>query len=310
MKTGTMKFIFPILLFCLGSQQLAPAQTQSSDTTAATGQSLLRNGNFEKGTEGWEPIWAREPSAVRAVLDTAERHGGAQSLRIEHTGEKDWSLANSLNLKVQPGEIYELTAWVRLDGKGSAILGTVTRDAGGKVINWTFGAVSTLDTQGWRFQRSRFVIPPGVATICPRLIGNGQATVWCADFTLTRQGSLAALRSAALPTAVTIRNEAMEITLRTGDATFAVKDRQTNQTWVQRANDAFLIVLNAKAEGRKIDLKLLDPVSMRPLTAQASLDGDSPEMVVSIHGRGRDESPARMALPLRIRQGRVAHCTR
>ena len=103
------------------------------------GEQLLRNGDFEKGTEGWEAVWAREPGAAKAVLDTVERHGGAQALRLEHTGQRDWSLAHSLNLKVQPGEIYELSAWVRVQGPGSVTLGVVTRDTAGKTLDWAYG---------------------------------------------------------------------------------------------------------------------------------------------------------------------------
>ena len=79
---------------------------------------LLQNGDFENGTWGWNPVWAREPGAAKAVLDTTKPHGGTQSLRIDHIGPKDWSLARSVNLKVQPGEIYELSAWCRVQGPG------------------------------------------------------------------------------------------------------------------------------------------------------------------------------------------------
>ena len=113
----------------------------------APSEQLLRNGDFEHGTEGWDALWAREAGAAKAVLDTAERHGGAQALRIEHTGQGDWSLKHSLNLKVQPGEIYEFSAWVRLQGAGSATLGVVTRDAAGNTLDWAYGGRSTTETK-------------------------------------------------------------------------------------------------------------------------------------------------------------------
>src|ERR1035441_2675428 len=118
-------------------------------------EQLLRNGGFEQGTEGWDAVWAREAGTARTVLDTAERHGGAQALRIEHTGRGDWSLAHSLSLKVKPGEIYELAAWVRVLGVGRATLGVVSRDAAGKTLDWALGGRSTTETKGWRFLRSR-----------------------------------------------------------------------------------------------------------------------------------------------------------
>ena len=93
--------VLTCLMFCHSALPAEPP-----DSTVAANQSLLRNGDFEQGTEGWSPLWARDAGGAKAVLDTTERHGGAQALRIEHTGQRDWSLAHSLNLKVQPGEIY------------------------------------------------------------------------------------------------------------------------------------------------------------------------------------------------------------
>ena len=294
-------------LCCLGCWANFAAMPGQAD---APGEQFLRNGDFEKGTEGWEPVWAREPGAAKAVLDTVERHGGAQALRIEHSGQRDWSLAHSLNLKVQPGEIYELSAWVRVQGAGSVTLGVVTRDTAGKTLNWAYGARSTTETKGWLCLRSRFVVPPATATFCPRLIGDGPATVWCDDFVLARQGSLAELRSQGLPAAVTISNAAIGVTLQTADGTFAVTDHRTKRTWGQRAAGVRLVVLDAKADGRAMDLRLLDPVSLRELAARARLDWGHSGAGRRPAGRGRDGCPACLACAVRLRQGTVAHSPR
>jgi hypothetical protein len=291
-----------LALCCLGGwASLAAAPGQAG----APGEQLLTNGDFEKGTEGWNVLWAREAGAAKAVLDTVERHGGAQALRIEHTGRLDWSLAHSLNLTVQPGEIYELSAWVRAQGAGSVTLGVVTRDAAGKTIDWAYGARSITETKGWRLLRSRFVVPPATATIWPRLIGDGPATVGCDDFVLTRQGSIAALRGQGLPAAVTIRNATIGVTLQTADGTFDVRDHRTNRTWGQRAGGAHLVVLKAKAVGRAMDLKLLDTVSMREMAARAWLDGDTPEMVVALRGEGEMDAPLAWPAPFASARGQV-----
>jgi Glycosyl hydrolases related to GH101 family, GH129/Carbohydrate binding domain/Family of unknown function (DUF5696) len=291
-----------LMLCCLGGWVcLSAAPVQAG----AASEQLLSNGDFEKGTEGWNALWAREPGAAKAVLDDAERHGGAHALRIEHTGQRDWSLAHSLNPAVQPGEIYELTAWVRVQGAGSATLGVVTRDASGKTLDWAYGGRSMTETKGWRCLRSRFIIPPATATICPRLIGDGPATIWCDDFVLARQGSLAALRGQGLPPAVTISNAAIGVTLQTADATFAVRDQRANRTWVQGAAGAHLIVLGAKADGRAIDLKLLDPVSMHEMGARVRLNADTPEMVVVLRGEGEMDAPLTWPAPFASAKGQL-----
>ena len=288
------------LMVCCGTILAEPP-----DRAGAASEQLLRNGDFEQGTEGWDPLWAREAGAVKAVLDTAQRHGGAQALRIEHTGRGDWSLKHTLNLKVQPGEIYEFSAWVRVQGAGSATLGVVTRDAAGNTLDWAHGARSTTETKDWRFLRSRFIIPPETATIWPRLIGDGPATVWCDDFVLARQGSLAELRGKGLPAAVTISNAAIAVTFRTADATFAERDQRTSRTWVQGQGGAHLVVLEAKADGRVMDLKLLDPASMREVTAKARLDGNATELVVGLRAEGEMDAPLAWPAPFVSAKGQL-----
>lgn len=266
---------------------------------------LLVNGGFESGTEGWQTLWARDASLATAVLDPAEHHAGSQALRLTHSGQRDWSLAHALTLKVVPGEIYDLSGWVRVQGAGSATLGVVTRDAAGKTIDWAYGARTTRQTKSWLLLHSRFVIAPGIATIQPRLIGDGPATVWCDDFALTRQPGLDALRPRNLPATVTIGNATIDVTLRTADATFEVKDKRSNLTWAQRARDTRLIVLTAMAAGRAIELQLLDPRSMREFSARAQLDGDAPEWVVTLHGEGEMDAPLAWPAPFASATGQL-----
>ena len=274
-------------------------------TQPAAAANLLENGDFEKGSEGWSAVWAREAGAAKAVIDTTERHGGAQGMRIEHTGQKDWSLAHSLTLNVQPGEILELSAWVCVQGPGSATLGVVTRDPAGNAINWAFGGRSAHETKAWRYLHSRLVIPPGIASVQPRLIGDGPATVWCDEFVLKRQGNISALSAPNLPAAVTIRNAAICATFRTADATFEVRDLRKDRTWVQQASEAALVVLDAKTDGNAIELKLLEPVSMLAVTAKAQLDGDSPEMVVAIRAEGGMDVPLAWPAPFAAAKGQL-----
>ncbi|MBN1855101.1 MAG: carbohydrate binding domain-containing protein [Pirellulales bacterium] len=268
-------------------------------------ENLIQNGDFEKGTEGWEPLWAREMGAAEADLDTADRHEGDQALRIGHRGQKDWSLGHSLHLKVVPGDILELSCWVRVRGEGSATLGVVARDNAGKVMNWAHGARRTSQTKGWLLLRSRFLIPPAVATIWPRLIGDGPATVWCDDFTLTRQGNIAELRRRDIPASVTIGNAATEVTFRTGDATFAVRDHRSGRTWIQSSRGYSPVTLDAKSNARTMDLKLLDPLSMREIAVRVWLDGDAPELIVALDSDGEMDAPLAWPAPFTSAKGQL-----
>ena len=292
-----------LLMLCCPIVCCGTIVAESSGNVDSLGGNLLVNGDLEKGTEGWDQLWARAAGTVKAAPDTAERHGGTQSLRIEHPGPGDWSFAHSLHLNVLPGEIYELTAWVRVQGAGTTTLGVVTRDAADKTINWTYGGRSPGEAKEWVFLRSRFIVPPGTATIQPRLIGDGPATVWFDDFALTRQGSLDALHARNLPAAVSVGNAAVAVTLRTATATLEVKDKRTDRVWVQRADEGLLIVLEAKRDGNAIDMKLLDPVSMREMAASARLDGDKPEIVIGIRSKGGMDAPLAWPAPFASAKG-------
>ncbi len=127
---------------------------QDNGKDVAVDKNLIANGDFEKGSEGWLALWTRNPGTGKTAFDTREKHSSTQSMRIEHTGDKDWSLSHAEQLNVVPGDIFALSGWVRLQGKGNASLGVITRDADGKVLDWNHGGKSTRETKDRRTSRS------------------------------------------------------------------------------------------------------------------------------------------------------------
>ena len=212
--------------------------------TAAAGDDLVVNGGFEQGRTGWSEFWSRTPGG-KAVLDAERVHGGKQALRVEHTGSQDWSFPQQRKLDVQPDQIYELTGWLWVEGGGDATLSVILYDAQSNAIDWSYGGQTVKAADRWQPVRSRFLIPRGAATIVPRLMGTGPATVWLDDADLKLAGSVQQMRKAELPAKLTIANPVLEVTLQTADGTLAVTDRRTKQTWQQHA-DAPIIVLDAK----------------------------------------------------------------
>ncbi|OHB82963.1 MAG: hypothetical protein A2V98_23770, partial [Planctomycetes bacterium RBG_16_64_12] len=264
-----------VVLFSLGS-------------VAQAGDNLLTGGDFERGLAGWNEVWSRTPSA-RAVLDAEQAHGGRQSVRIEHTGSRDWSFQQAERLDVTPGEIYELSGWVRLEGKGDTTLCVTLQGPEDKVISWAFGGRTTGAADrvpsGWRLLRSRFVIPPGAAAILPRLIGNGPATVWFDDAVLERAGTLDTVRCEDLPETLTAANPLLEVTLHTADGRLSVVDRRTGQSWAQRT-DRSVFVLDAKPVAEGFDLRLLEPAGAMEIEATIRVDRQEPELVVELSATG------------------------
>jgi len=264
-------------------------------TLSLAGENLLVNGDFEDGFRGWVKLWSRAPEAGKATVDAAVFHGGKHAARIEHAGAQDWSLAQEQSLQVKPGQLYELRGWVRVQGLGDAVLCVVLRDAKGGAVNWAFGASSSRATGDWRLLRSRFVIPPGAASIQPRLIGNGPATVWLDDAALTLEGSMDDLRAKNLPETLAASSPTLEVTLHTDDARLSAADRRTGQRWEQRPKSAAVALCDAKAVPGGFELRLVEPASARELAARLRLDPQRPEIVLELEGKG--EMAGALAFP-------------
>ncbi|MGC8642267.1 MAG: hypothetical protein ACP5XB_20585, partial [Isosphaeraceae bacterium] len=74
------------------------------DNTPGTKSHLLDNGDFERGLAGWSPFWSRQSGAGSATVEKELVHQGKSSVRIDHRGKEDWSLAAAKSLPVHPGE--------------------------------------------------------------------------------------------------------------------------------------------------------------------------------------------------------------
>jgi len=278
-----------LVLFCISCEEPKPAAD------------LLANGGFEAAQDGkpvgWGGLWTRQPKAGTAVLDKAVRHSGVQSVRIEHKGEKDWSLSRGEKIDVTPGDLFTLQAWVKVDGDGRTTSCVTTYDAKNKPVRWVYGGRSARGTCDWRLLKSRFVIPKGVATIDPRMIGQGPATVWVDDFSLTKEGNVKDMRPKNLPEAVPIGNKSLKVALRTEDGTIAVTDRRTGRTWRQRAVAEGGILMKADESFGKIHFTWLYPPADMEVKGTLALDGDKPELLVTLSAEGALEQPLQFPHP-------------
>ena len=152
-------------------------------TLSAASDGLLVNGDFENGMRGWTKVWLRVPG-VKAALEEQVRHNGRAAVRIEHSSPQDWSLAQEKRVDVKPGELYELSGWLRAQGDGNVTLSVTLYDGKNEAIDWGYGGRDVRGTSDWRQVQSRFVIPPDSAAILPRLTGQGTLTAWADDLAL------------------------------------------------------------------------------------------------------------------------------
>ena len=250
------------------------------------------NGDFEQGLTGWSELWTRTPGG-RLALDRQEHHGGTQAARIEYGGREDWSISQRKAFDVRPGQIYELSGWVRVKGDGRTELCVTLRDAADKVLDWTFAGQSARATSGWRMLRSRFVVPFGTKTMLLRLIGYGSATVWLDNVRLVLVGSVDDLRRKTSRPRYKAA-AALDVVFQTTNGTLAVTDRCSGRRWAQWERTP-IIVLDAQTVEEGIRLVLLDPGTMLRLTATIRLEPQRPEVAMELTATG--EMPRPLAFP-------------
>ena len=128
--------------------------------TAALRAQGIANGGFESGLTGWRPLWTRTAEAGTLSLDRETVHAGHNAARVEHRGEQDWSLEPEQRIAVNPGDVFDFEAWLKLESRGgSATLCVSTWDREGHAADWSFGARTLSAPADWQRVRSRFVVP-------------------------------------------------------------------------------------------------------------------------------------------------------
>jgi hypothetical protein len=94
-------------------------------TSAAFGQNLITNGDFENGySSGWNHLQGNNGSSATFSEETADVHTGNKALKVivNTLGSNAWdvqTLGPSVNLSV--GEEYTLTYWAKAASAGKSI---------------------------------------------------------------------------------------------------------------------------------------------------------------------------------------------
>ena len=257
---------------------------------------IVTNGGFESGLAGGRPLWTRDANAGTLTLDSSTAHAGRFSARIDHRGEKDWSFEPSRRVPVQAGEVFELQAWLKVESRGGSVtLCVSTHDAQGKALDWSYGERSLQTTADWQQVRTRFIVPPGVAEIQPRLIGSGPLVVWVDDFSIEKTGQVMVTPPANLPATLGITNASLEISLNTSIAALTVRDRRTGERFEQQPVSNEMILVGAAVQRDGFQLKLIHTASGQEITGTIHLEKDSPEFTVELAAQG--ELPGALRFP-------------
>ncbi len=230
-------------------------------------------------------LWSRDAQAITSSKDAAEKRDGRESLKIVHMGELDWALSEGKRIPVKPGDVFEISAWIKFGGKGSAALAAVTRRQGEDVVQWSYADKEVRGTMPWTLVKTVFIVPEGIETIEPRLMGDGPATLWVDDFTVARTG----FRDIASPKdAKPIReeNKFLKLDVQTAEGTFSVTDKRTGRVWSQQPTTKNFVVVPGPVDGKKTSFQLLNTETLVEYGVELSLDADKPELLVQLNGNG------------------------
>ncbi len=269
-------------------------------SSAAAGNAAFSD-NFEHDLSRWAGLWTRDENAGRSDLDASVSRRGRASLRIRHAGENDWSFSPKEPFPVRPGQICELQAELLVQGPGRAAVCGILRDEKGRVMDYAFGERSLRETDGWRRVSSRFVIPPGAATILPRLIGYGPATVHADEFSFRMSGRMPVME----PAVVTVKNQWLEASVESPSGILRVRDLRSGRTWEQKAlnPDVFVSDLKCSLRKREIRMKLVQAGSARSLRAVLALERHAPELALELSGNLDMPGALRYPHPFASRSG-------
>lgn len=274
-----MRLLLPLLAVCVA--------------VAADPVERAVNGGVEDGTAGWDRLWTREPGGGTAAIARDGAHGGGACWVVEHRGARDWSLAQSARVPVRAGDLLRLSAWTRFAGEGDAHLGVVARDPSGTVVDWNFAGVPVPASAAWTEVRTVIVVPEGVASVQPRLIGGGPCRASLDDLSLVDRGGVAALRAPGTPDRLSAQGAALRADLDTRDGSIALSDRRSGRTWIQAAA-AGAVVASARQDGMDgIALELVVPADDLRLAVTLRADPLAPELVLTLRGDGAMRAPLR-----------------
>lgn len=255
------------------------------------GENLLAYGDFEGDLPSWVSLWSRQQGAATLAIDTSRHYSGARSLRIDHKGKEDWSLQLGNPRPVQRGEVYELTAAVWAEGEGEVAICGIVRDPAGRVLRWTYAEIATGPTTDWQLLKTRMLIPPGVGTLTPRIIGRGPTRVWIdsVSFKLVDRNQVPSPQD--LPQQLRLSNEHVMVEFRPQDLTLVFVDKRNGREWRTRPASEQLAPLAFEEKEEALVGKVFHWGSALELDARMTLEPSAPEVVIELAGQGRLPEP-------------------
>ena len=268
-------------------------------------------------------VWARDGEAAVTLVQDGDAH------RIRHTGKRDFSFGGFARIGAQYGDVFEVSCEVRVTDAAPgarAELSAVLRDADGKEMAWTWGAVTCPATGEWSPVKARFAVPRGKAKPDPNRIGptpdwvieslereasvsvEPRITGWAAQVIEVR--GMAAARTGALfrngnsldwPRIASFENKTLRVDVDNKTGEVSVTDKDTGRIWapLPQTTGYWLKAQARTQSGAKTDhwgtetwwspqYTLVNPQDMSEFNVRLHLvtSNSSPELEVTLEGKG------------------------
>ena len=233
----------------------------------------------ESWTTGDPCAWARDNGAMK--LEKISDGG----FEVRHASETDWCVNCFPRIGVKRGDMFEMScdteALADAPGLNPVSFSVVLRDESGKEVSWSFGGGRANPGES---VKTAFMVPRGVATVQPRVMGRGAVGVRVRNVLARRTGN--ALSHSATAVDATFENGQLR-----GCAScsgFEVADKRTGRTWRPAGGSS----PGVEEVSREVDddgtvrMTYIHPESLVRWNAEYKVEKDRPEVTVTLSGEG------------------------
>ncbi len=167
----------PLLTLLLACLALQPAHA----LTNLLANPSLEGRAGETAPASWDPeVHSAEGAVGTFTVDTAVKHSGASSQRIDHTSEGGWVRLSQEDIPARPDALYRLSVWVLSQGHFSVL----AYEFRGSQPYVTVRVAEGGPTAGWQEVSKVFTTSRDAVSMKVSLIADGRGTVWFDDASL------------------------------------------------------------------------------------------------------------------------------
>ena len=225
--------------------------------------------------------WARDKDAIK--LESLSDGG----FEVRHAGEADWCVSGFPRIDVKRGDVFTFScnteALADAPGFSPVRFSAILRDESGKEVSWSFGGGNAKPGEP---VKTAFMVPRGVATIQPRVLGRGAVGVRVRNARVRRVRSGGTLLNATEGVSTAIGNALLSGSVV--GAGFEVTDRRTGRTWRPsggRLPEVEEISRTVDKDGT-VRMTFIHSESLSRWNAEYKIEKDRPEVTVTISGEG------------------------